>query len=78
MAGVTVDNLAEAALLSSMPDETPEGRSIVDLAQRRYPILPPGLDEGQFIEFTAQTRMSGIDYSGRRIPRAPPARSRRG
>jgi potassium-transporting ATPase ATP-binding subunit len=67
VAGVTVDGLAEAALLSSMPDETPEGRSIVDLAQRRYPILPPGLDEGQFIEFTAQTRMSGIDYSGRRI-----------
>ena len=67
VAGVTVDDLAEAALLSSMPDETPEGRSIVDLAQRRYPILPPGLDEGQFIEFTAQTRMSGIDYSGRRI-----------
>jgi potassium-transporting ATPase ATP-binding subunit len=67
VAGVTVDDLAEAALLASMPDETPEGRSIVDLAQRRYPILPPGLDEGQFIEFTAQTRMSGIDYSGRRI-----------
>jgi K+-transporting ATPase ATPase B chain len=65
--GVRVDDLAEAALLSSMPDETPEGRSIVDLAQRQYPVLPPGLDEGQFIEFTAQTRMSGIDYSGRRI-----------
>jgi K+-transporting ATPase ATPase B chain len=67
VAGVRVDDLAEAALLSSMPDETPEGRSIVDLAQRQYPVLPPGLDEGQFIEFTAQTRMSGIDYSGRRI-----------
>ena len=65
--GVTVDDLAEAALLSSMPDETPEGRSIVDLAERRYPVIPPGLDEGEFIEFTAQTRMSGIDYSGRRI-----------
>jgi potassium-transporting ATPase ATP-binding subunit len=67
VAGVAVDDLAEAALLSSLPDETPEGRSIVDLAQRQYPILPPGLDEGQFIEFTAQTRMSGIDYSGRCI-----------
>ncbi|MGD0706280.1 MAG: potassium-transporting ATPase subunit KdpB [Trebonia sp.] len=67
VAGVSVDGLAEAALLSSMPDETPEGRSIVDLAQRQYPILPPGLDEGEFIEFSAQTRMSGIDYSGRRI-----------
>ena len=67
VAGVRVDDLAEAALLSSLPDETPEGRSIVDLAQRQYPVLPPGLDEGQFIEFTAQTRMSGIDYSGRRI-----------
>jgi len=65
--GVTMDDLAEAALLSSMPDETPEGRSIVDLAERRYPVIPPGLDEGEFIEFTAQTRMSGIDYSGRRI-----------
>ncbi len=65
--GVSQDGLAEAALLSSMPDETPEGRSIVDLAQRRYPVIPPGLDEGEFVEFTAQTRMSGIDYSGRRI-----------
>ena len=67
VAGVTLDDLAEAALLSSMPDETPEGRSIVDLAQRQYPVIPLGLDEGEFIAFTAQTRMSGIDYSGRRI-----------
>jgi potassium-transporting ATPase ATP-binding subunit len=67
VAGVPLDELAEAALLASMPDETPEGRSIVDLAERQYPVVPPGLDEGQFVPFTAQTRMSGIDYYGRRI-----------
>ncbi|MFI5041247.1 MAG: potassium-transporting ATPase subunit KdpB, partial [Acidimicrobiales bacterium] len=47
--------------------DTPEGRSIVDLAERQYPVVPPGLDEGEFVPFTAQTRMSGIDYYGRRI-----------
>jgi K+-transporting ATPase ATPase B chain len=67
VAGVALDELAEAALLASMPDETPEGRSIVDLAERQYPVVPPGLDEGEFVPFTAQTRMSGIDYYGRRI-----------
>jgi potassium-transporting ATPase ATP-binding subunit len=67
VAGVPLDDLAEAALLSSMPDETPEGRSVVDLAERQYPVIPPGLDEGAFIPFTAQTRMSGVDYAGRRI-----------
>jgi potassium-transporting ATPase ATP-binding subunit len=67
VAGVPLDELAEAALLASMPDETPEGRSIVDLAERQYPVVPPGLDEGKFVPFTAQTRMSGIDYYGRRI-----------
>jgi len=67
VAGVPLDELAEAALLASMPDETPEGRSIVDLAERQYPVVPPGLDEGEFVPFTAQTRMSGIDYYGRRI-----------
>jgi potassium-transporting ATPase ATP-binding subunit len=67
VAGVPLDELAEAALLASMPDETPEGRSIVDLAERQYPVVPPGLDEGEFFPFTAQTRMSGIDYHGRRI-----------
>ena len=67
VAGVPLDELAEAALLASMPDETPEGRSIVDLAERQYPVVPPGLDEGEFVPFTAQTRMSGIDYDGRRI-----------
>jgi potassium-transporting ATPase ATP-binding subunit len=65
--GVPLDELAEAALLASMADETPEGRSIVDLAERQYPVVPPGLDEGEFVPFTAQTRMSGIDYYGRRI-----------
>jgi potassium-transporting ATPase ATP-binding subunit len=67
VAGVPLDELAGAALLASMPDETPEGRSIVDLAERQYPVVPPGLDEGEFVPFTAQTRMSGIDYYGRRI-----------
>jgi K+-transporting ATPase ATPase B chain len=67
VAGVPLDDLAEAALLASLPDETPEGRSIVDLAERQYPVVPPGLDEGEFVPFTAQTRMSGIDYYGRQI-----------
>ncbi len=61
--------LADAAQLSSLADETPEGRSIVVLAKEKYasaaakwPSTRP-----QFIPFTAQTRMSGVDLDGRRI-----------
>ncbi len=67
--GVTPAQLAEAALLASLADETPEGRSIVVLAkealhQRGRDIHAEG---ASFVHFTAQTRMSGIDWQGRSI-----------
>jgi K+-transporting ATPase ATPase B chain len=62
--GVTDNALAEAALLASLPDETPEGRSIVNLARRNYPVRPGSMMElgGKFVPFSARTRMSGVDY----------------
>jgi K+-transporting ATPase B subunit len=65
--GVTEAQLAEAVLLSSLADETPEGRSIVDLAETRYGLAPPDLSGAELVPFTAQTRMSGVDLAGRRI-----------
>ena len=67
--GVHENELADAALLSSLADETPEGRSIVTLAkqvlnQRGRDIETEG---AEFVHFTAQTRMSGIDWQGRSI-----------
>ncbi|MEU9594155.1 potassium-transporting ATPase subunit KdpB [Streptomyces sp. NPDC048219] len=77
--------LADAAQLSSLADETPEGRSVVVLAQERYglrerpPVVhhpaeeapraldPGGLAGARWIEFTAQTRMSGVDVDGRKV-----------
>jgi K+-transporting ATPase ATPase B chain len=68
VAGVTEARLAEAALLSSLADETPEGRSIVDLATGRYGLAKPVADPAAtFVPFTAQTRMSGVDLGGRNI-----------
>jgi K+-transporting ATPase ATPase B chain len=67
--GVTADVLADAAQLSSLADETPEGRSIVVLAKEKYGIRGREM-AGQgatFVPFTAQTRMSGIDFAGREI-----------
>ena len=65
LAGIETDMLAEAALLASLADETPEGRSIVALARERYAIrvaaLPAGSD---VIPFTAQTRLSGVTVAG--------------
>ncbi|SNS56474.1 potassium-transporting ATPase subunit KdpB [Sphingopyxis indica] len=65
LAGVEVDTLAEAALLASLADETPEGRSIVALARERYAIrveaLPAGSD---VVPFSAQTRLSGVTVAG--------------
>ncbi|MBF0097587.1 MAG: potassium-transporting ATPase subunit KdpB [Magnetococcales bacterium] len=67
--GVSERELAQAALLSSLADETPEGRSIVTLAKEK--LQQRGRDihaEGaSFVHFTAQTRMSGIDWQGRSI-----------
>jgi len=58
--GVSEQELAEAAYLASKADETPEGRSIVVLAQSKYGITE-GAVQGTFVPFTAQTRLSGID-----------------
>jgi K+-transporting ATPase ATPase B chain len=68
MPGVSEAELAEAAQLSSLADETPEGRSIVVLA-KTYGIRERqlGPHEAEFVPFTAQTRMSGVDYDGTRL-----------
>ncbi len=62
--GVLEHELAEAALLSSLADETPEGRSIVTLAQDRYGLAERPLPGARLVPFTAQTRMSGVDLDG--------------
>src|SRR5207237_976725 len=69
LAGVDEKLLADAAQLSSLSDETPEGRSIVVLAKERYGLRGRelGMHEATFIPFTAQTRMSGVDLNGREI-----------
>jgi len=61
--GVTADSIADAALLASLVDETPEGRSIVGLAKGRYARPEPALDRGtaKVIAFSAVTRLSGVD-----------------
>jgi K+-transporting ATPase ATPase B chain len=69
LSGVTPVELADAAQLSSLPDETPEGRSIVVLAKEKYDIrgremAPLG---AHFVPFSAQTRLSGIDFEGSSI-----------
>jgi potassium-transporting ATPase ATP-binding subunit len=67
--GVTDGELADAAQLASLADETPEGRSIVVLAKERYHLRGRELADksSAFVPFTAQTRMSGIDLDGRQI-----------
>ena len=72
--GVTEAELAEAALLSSFADETPEGRSIVDFAEARVPVVAPAPTSAELVPFTAQTRMSGIDLTAAGYARAPPTR----
>jgi len=64
--GVTEQELADAAQLASLADETPEGRSIVVLAKEKYGIRGRDMAElgATFIPFTAQTRMSGVDAGG--------------
>ncbi|GAB3687795.1 potassium-transporting ATPase subunit KdpB [Angustibacter aerolatus] len=65
----TARDLAEAAQLSSLADETPEGRSVVVLAESGFALAPYGeLPDGVFVPFTAQTRMSGVDLpDGREV-----------
>src|SRR6201988_1756254 len=67
--GVDETELAEAAQLSSLADETPEGRSIVVLAKEKYGLRGRELapHEATFVAFTAQTRMSGVDFDCREI-----------
>ena len=65
--GVTADELARAAQLSSLADETPEGRSVVVHVKERYGLREPADGElagAQWVEFTATTRMSGVDLPG--------------
>jgi K+-transporting ATPase ATPase B chain len=68
-AGVSALELADAAQLSSLADETPEGRSIVVLAKQQHGIRGRDVQSlgAHFIPFSAQTRMSGVDFEGRRI-----------
>lgn len=67
--GTSPEELADAAQLSSLADETPEGRSIVILAKEEFGIRGRNLNEKdvKFIPFTAKTRMSGVDYDGDKI-----------
>jgi potassium-transporting ATPase ATP-binding subunit len=72
--GVEEAHLADAAQLSSLADETPEGRSIVVLAKERYKLRGRDLSShaATFIPFSAQTRMSGVDMDGREIRKGAP------
>ncbi|MFB8777315.1 potassium-transporting ATPase subunit KdpB [Streptomyces broussonetiae] len=68
--GTTEAEVADAAQLSSLADETPEGRSVVVLAKEAYGLRERHrgeLDHAEWIAFTAQTRMSGVDVDGRRV-----------
>jgi K+-transporting ATPase ATPase B chain len=68
--GVTAEALADAAQLSSLADETPEGRSIVVYAKQAFGLRersPGELSNAHWVEFTATTRMSGVDLDGRQL-----------
>ena len=67
--GISAESLADAAQLSSLADETPEGRSIVVLAKEKYGLRGREVTEigAHFIPFSAETRMSGCDLDGRKI-----------
>jgi K+-transporting ATPase ATPase B chain len=69
VSGVTPEDLADAAQLSSLADETPEGRSVVVLAKEKYRLRGRHIPEGEanFIPFSAYSRMSGVDFQGRRL-----------
>jgi K+-transporting ATPase ATPase B chain len=65
--GTDAQQLADAAQLSSLADETPEGRSIVVLAKQQYNLRERETSGLHFVAFTAQTRMSGVDLPGRQV-----------
>ena len=72
--GVDAQTLADAAQLSSLPDETPEGRSIVVLAKEKYGLRERDIQAlgAKFIPFSAHTRMSGVDMEGREVRKGAP------
>ena len=72
--GVSAEDLADAAQLASLADETPEGRSIVVFAKQRFGLRERDLKSlgAQFIPFSAHTRMSGVDLGARRIRKGAP------
>jgi potassium-transporting ATPase ATP-binding subunit len=67
--GIKAEELADAAQLSSLADETPEGRSVVILAKEKYGLRGRHIPEHEatFIPFSAYTRMSGVDFEGRQL-----------
>jgi K+-transporting ATPase ATPase B chain len=65
--GIDERTLVDAALLSSLADETPEGRSIIALATSKYGVSAPASHAGEIIPFSAQTRLSGIDVGERKL-----------
>lgn len=65
--GVSPSDLAEAALVASLSDETPEGRSVVALASGEFGVTVPQTRFDAVIDFTAETRLSGVDVAGRRL-----------
>ncbi len=69
VSGVDTRTLADAAQLASLADETPEGRSVVVLAKEKYGIRERDIHSlgAEFVPFTAQTRMSGVNLNGRQI-----------
>ena len=69
VSGITMEELADAAQLSSLADETPEGRSIVVLAKEQFGIRERNMNElnADFIPFTAKTRMSGVNYGDNEV-----------
>jgi K+-transporting ATPase ATPase B chain len=67
VSGVTEQEIADAAQLSSLADETPEGRSILVLAKEKYGLRGRHIPEHAFIPFSAYTRMSGVDLDGRQL-----------
>ncbi|MBE3560325.1 MAG: potassium-transporting ATPase subunit KdpB [Ktedonobacteraceae bacterium] len=64
LSGVDERELAQAALLSSLSDETPEGQSIVTLAKKHYGLQATASSAAKFVPFSASTRMSGVDFNG--------------
>lgn len=67
LTGVSAAELASASLLSSMGDETPEGRSIVALAKSDFGLKEQAMPDAVLVPFAAQTRISGLDIAGRRV-----------